>query len=311
MRIAIIDMGTNTFNLLIAETIENNTYNILFRDKAGVKLGKGGINDKVITPEAFERGVNAISYHMQSIQNYNVDKVVATATSGVRSTKNGKEFVEAIEKKFEIKIQIISGDEEAELIYRGVKQAVKFNNHNALILDIGGGSNEFIIANSSGLIWKHSFKLGIARLLDLFKPSNPITKADVLKVEEYIDSELQLLFDACKKYQPSDLIGCSGTFDSFRSMIIAKNGGIPEEVKKSNAYPIDLNDYAILHKELLKSTTEERKNIKGLELIRVEMIVLASIFTNFIIKKLNIKTLTQSAFAIKEGMADKILNRKN
>ena len=91
-------------------------------------------------------------------------------------------------------------------------------------------------------------------------------------------------------------------------MIIAKNGGIPENVKKRNSYPIDLNDYAILHKELLQSTLEERKNMKGLELVRVEMIVLASIFVNFIISKFNIKSLTQSAFAIKEGMADKILN---
>ena len=91
-------------------------------------------------------------------------------------------------------------------------------------------------------------------------------------------------------------------------MIIAKNGGIPDEVKKSNSYPINLNDYAILHNDLLKSTLEERKHMDGLELVRVEMIVLASIFVNFIINKLNIKSLTQSAFAIKEGMVDKVLN---
>ena len=308
MRIAIIDMGTNTFNLLIAEATENNRYKILFKDKAGVKLGKSGINNKIITPEAFERGIKAISQLMQSIKKYDTDKLVATATSGIRSTENGKEFVHAIENRFGIKIQIISGDEEAELIYRGVKQAIKFNNHNALILDIGGGSNEFIIANSSGLLWKHSFKLGMARLLDMFNPSNPISKEEIKKVEQYIDSELELLYETFKKYQPEKLIGCSGTFDSFRSMIIAKNGGIPEIIKKQNFYNIDLTDYAILHKELLQSTLEERTNMKGLDLVRVEMIVLASIFVNFIIRKFKIKSLTQSAFAIKEGMADKILN---
>ena len=308
MRIAIIDMGTNTFNLLIAEATENNRYKILFKDKAGVKLGKNGINNKIITPEAFERGIKAISQLMQSIKKYDTDKLIATATSGIRSTENGEEFVRTIENRFGIKIQIISGDEEAELIYGGVKQAVKFNNHNALILDIGGGSNEFIIANNSGLLWKYSFKLGIARLLDMFNPSDPITEEEIKKVEKYIDSELEILYKAFKKYNPTKLIGCSGTFDSFRSMIIAKNGGIPEDVKKRNSYPINLNDYAILHTELLKSTLEERKNMKGLELVRVEMIVLASIFTNFIISKFNVKSLTQSAFAIKEGMADKILN---
>jgi exopolyphosphatase/guanosine-5'-triphosphate,3'-diphosphate pyrophosphatase len=308
MRIAVIDMGTNTFNVLVAETIKNNAYTILFKDKVGVKLGKGGINEKIITPEAFERGINAINQHLKSIRKYNVGKIITTATSGVRSTENGKEFVLAIEEKFKIKVQIISGDEEAELIYRGVKQAIQFNNHNSIILDIGGGSNEFIIANNMGILWKHSFKLGMARLLDKFNPSEPITSQEIDQVERYIDSELEILYTACKKHQPQDLIGCSGTFNTFRSMILAKNGGIPEEVKKSNSYPIDLNDYNILHSDLLKSTTEERINMKGLELVRVEMIVLASVFTNFIINKLNIKTLTQSAFAIKEGMADKVLN---
>jgi len=308
MRIAVIDMGTNTFNVLVAETTKNNNYTILFKDKAGVKLGKGGINNKIITPEAFKRGIDAVDQHLKSIKKYNVDKIIATATSGVRSTKNGEEFVHAIEEKFNIKIQIISGDEEAELIYRGVKQVVQFNNHNKIILDIGGGSNEFIIANNSGILWKHSFKLGMARLLDKFILSDPITMQEIKLVEKYIDSELDILYKACIKFKPEDLIGCSGTFDSFRSMILSKNGGIPESVKKSNSYPINLDDYSILHTDLLKSTTEERINMSGLELVRVEMIVLASIFTNFIINKLNIKTLTQSEYAIKEGMADKILN---
>ncbi|MCD4834166.1 MAG: hypothetical protein K8R31_10250 [Bacteroidales bacterium] len=308
MRIAIIDMGTNTFNLLIVETSDNNQYKIIFKDKAGVKLGKDGINNKLITPEAFERGINAISQHMQSITLFNAEKIITTATSGVRSTENGKEFVDSIENKFGIQIQIISGDEEAELIYRGVKQVVKFNNENVLILDIGGGSNEFIIANSTGLVWKKSFKLGMARLLDMFKPSDPITLDQTKKVEQYIDSELELLYEAFEKYQAKKLIGCSGTFDSFRAMIIAKNGGVPEKVKKSKSYPINLEDYAILHEDLLKSTLEERKKMEGLELVRIEMIVLASIFVNFIIRKFKINSLTQSAFAIKEGMVDKILN---
>lgn len=308
MKLAIIDMGTNTFNLLIVEVNENNTYQIILKDKAGVKLGKGGINNKIITQEAFQRGINAISQHINTIQTLNVDKIITTATEGVRSSKNGKEFVSSIEQKFGIKVQVISGDEEAELIYRGVMQAISFNNHSTLILDIGGGSNEFIIANNSGLLWKQSFKLGMARLLDMFNPSDPIANNEITQVEKYIDKELDELYRAVEKFKPEHLIGCSGTFDSFRSMILAKNGGIPDEVKKANSYPINLNDFKNLHEELLKSTTEERIHMEGLELVRVEMIVLASIFVNFIIKRLNIKTLTQSAFAIKEGMVDKILN---
>jgi exopolyphosphatase/guanosine-5'-triphosphate,3'-diphosphate pyrophosphatase len=308
MRIAIIDMGTNTFNLLIVETSNDKTYEIIFKGKEGVKLGKGGINNNIITPEAFERGLKAIEQHMLHIKENNVDKVIATATSGVRSTKNGQEFVNSIENKFNLKIRIISGDEEADLIYRGVKQAIKLNNKNSLILDIGGGSNEFIIANNDGLLWKHSFNLGIARLLDMFQPSDPITKDEIKKVEEYINIELALLYKAIKIYKPENLIGCSGTFNTFRSVIIAKNGCTSNEIRKKSSYPISLKDYAILHQELLNSTLEDRNNMKGLEPVRVEMIVLASIFVNFIINKLEIDSLTQSAFAIKEGLVNKILN---
>lgn len=309
MKIAIIDMGTNTFNLLIVETQENSGYKIIFKDKAGVKLGQGGINKKFITAEAFERGLNAIHKHLKSILPFQVDKTYAIATSGVRSTENGKKFVDTIENKFNLKVQVISGDEEAELIYRGVKQAVAFNDNHILILDIGGGSNEFIIANQQGLIWKESFDLGIARLLDMFSPSDPITEKEIQLIENYIDQKLDRLYSAVAKYLPSQLVGCSGTFDSFREMIIAQNGGVNYEAQTLSAYPINLHDYEKLHIDLIKSTLEDRKKMEGLELVRVEMIVLASIFVNFIIRKLKIKSLTQSAFAIKEGMVDKILNR--
>jgi len=311
MRIAIIDMGTNTFNLLIAEVTQDKNYKIIFKDKAGVKLGKGGINQKIITPEALQRGIEAIEKHLKSSKKYNTDKIFATATSGVRSTQNGKEFVETLEKLFNIKIQIISGDEEAELIYRGVRQAVEFNEQNALILDIGGGSNEFIIANKYGLLWKKSFNLGIARLLDRFKPSDPITPNEIDAVEKYIEQNLAELFKAVKKYQPVKIIGCSGTFDSFRAMIMAKKGNIPDNIKEQNHYLINLDDYRNLHQQLIQSTTAERLKMEGLEIVRVEMIVLASIFVNFILKYLNLRTIVQSNFAIKEGMIDKIVNIKN
>lgn len=311
MRMAIIDMGTNTFNILIVDVLKNNQYKILFNDKIGVKLGKGGINNKIITPEAFNRGVSAIEKHLITIKKFDVEQIITTATAGVRSTENGIEFVQALEKIFNLKIQIISGDEEAELIYLGVKQAVKFNDENALILDIGGGSNEFIIANKEGLIWKHSFDLGMARLLDLFNPSDPITTEEIKKVEDYIDSNLTILHQAVGNYNPKNLIGCSGTFDTFRSMILAKKGKISEDINHSNSYPIHMDDYEILHQDLIKSTLEERKKMEGLDMVRIEMIVLASIFVNFIIRKFNIKILTQSAFAIKEGMVYKILTVKN
>jgi len=308
MRIAVIDLGTNTFNLVIAEILNNNQYQIVFNDKAGVKLGKGGINKKEITPEAFQRALDGIAKHVESINKYEVDKVFATATSGIRSSENGRQLVSVIKEQFDIDVRIITGDEEAELIYRGIKQTVNFNQSYDLLLDIGGGSNEFIIVNKSGLHWKQSFDLGIARLLDRFNPSDPITREEVRQVEDYIDSELNSLYQAVHKFKPKRLIGSSGTFDSLREMIIEHKVLDKKMIKNQNSFVIDLLDYFELHSHLLKSTYQERLNFKGLEFVRIEMIVLASIFVNFIIKKLEIKTLVQSSFALKEGMIDKIIN---
>ena len=308
MRVAIIDLGTNTFNLLIADITEDKKYNIVFTDKAGVKLGKGGINNQIITPDAFQRALDGISKHLVNIQLYKAEKIVATATSGIRSTKNGHELVAEIEKQFGIQVNVISGDDEAELIYRGVKQVVPFDHENALILDIGGGSNEFIIANKNGLLWKQSFNLGIARLLDRFNPSDPITADEILRIEHYIDTELSPLYDAFNKYKPVRLIGSSGTFDTIRSLIIERKGMKRGDNTDKNSYRIDLIDYQNLHTDLLKSTYNERLEMKGLEFVRLEMIVVASIFVNFIINKFNLKSITQSHFALKEGMLDKIIN---
>lgn len=308
MRLAIIDLGTNTFNLLIVDVDANKQYKIIFNDKAGVKLGKGGINNKIITPEAFLRALNGIAKHMESIQKFNAEKIIATATSGIRSTENGKELVTQIKKQFGIDVKIISGDEEAELIYRGVKQTVDFTEENALILDIGGGSNEFILVNKNGLLWKQSFDLGISRLLDRFNPSDPITRCEITEVEKYIDSQLNPLYEAVKKYKPTTLIGSSGTFDSIREMIIEQKGIKQEDLINKNSYRINLFDYLSLHAELLKSTYNERLSMKGLEFVRIEMIVLASIFVNFIIQKIGIKSLIQSSYALKEGLVDKIIN---
>ncbi len=311
MKIAIIDLGTNTFNLLIAQTLPNNTFKTLLLDKQGVKLGKGGINNKTITTEAYMRGINAIEQLNIIIQENKVDKIIATATSGIRSSENGKELVKEIENKFNIKIKIIDGNKEAELIYYGVKQACNLNNNNILILDIGGGSNEFIIANKNTISWKHSFDLGIARLLDKFNPSDPISKNEISEIESYIENKLDILFNAISIYKPKTLIGSSGTFDSFRSMILETKNITNIEGFGDSSYKFDIEEYNKLHTVLLKSTHSERMTMKGLEQVRVDMIVLASIFVNFILKKFNLSEFFQSNYAIKEGVLAEFLNSIN
>ena len=300
---AILDFGTNTFNLLIAERKERG-FTILLSSKQPVKLGRGGIQVNTITPDAKERGFIAIQNHMEVIRNYEVDEIRAFATSAIRNASNGEKFIEEVYRRFGFRTRIIPGEREAELIYKGVRQAVELGEENSMILDIGGGSIEFIICNKQGIVWKKSFELGMARLLELFSLSDPITSEEVRALENYFRLELAPLREAVRKERPRTLIGASGSFDTFQAIIRLRKG------LDSDQYfgrEISLKDYGKLHKILVRSTREERAAMPGMEPVRVEMIVAATIFVSFVIRDCNISHLHHSEFALKEGVISELV----
>ncbi len=309
MQIAILDLGTNTFNLLIAESNGDKSFTILLNTKEGVKLGEGGINSKFITEAAFTRGLDAIERHFERMKQFKVDKIKAFATSAIRDASNGMEFTDALKNRFNLDISVIPGDKEAELIYVGVKQTIPFHNKRFIILDIGGGSNEFIIADDRQILWKRSFKLGMARLLEKFQPSNPITSDEISKVEAYLKVELTELFEQVNRYKPEVFIGASGSFDSFVAMLTSKNKLDHKNGDIFHQIPMDV--YKRLNQKLVASTKQERDNIEGLEPVRRDMIVLATIFVNFVLNETGLQTVYQSAYSLKEGAVFEMIEKSN
>ncbi|HET6245779.1 MAG: Ppx/GppA family phosphatase [Bacteroidetes bacterium] len=307
MKIAVIDLGTNTFNLLIGEVNNLNHYRILYNTKAAVQLGKGGITKRIITPEAINRGVITIGSYLQIISTYNVDKVYAYATSAVRGAINGKDFTDRIKTEFNLDINVISGEKEAELIYYGVKLGVNLTDETSVIMDIGGGSTEFIICNAYQIFWKKSFDVGAARILEAFQPSNPIKVEEIKKIEDYFNEELEELFAAIEFHQAKTLIGSSGSFDTFAE-IIAHKFYEPSIVENITEYTFNIGDYHIIHEQLIRSTREERYKTKGLIPMRVDMIVIASVFTSFMLKKNQISNMRLSAYSLKEGVLNEAIN---
>jgi exopolyphosphatase / guanosine-5'-triphosphate,3'-diphosphate pyrophosphatase len=301
MRTAILDLGTNTFNLLITETGPAGGAEIILSRKEPVKLGHGGINRGVILPDAIERGLAAIENHMKYIHLYGAEKIHAFATSAIRSAGNGSVFVKMVKEKFNITVKVISGDREAELIYLGVKQAIDLGMEKHLIIDIGGGSNELIIADCQQIFWKESYPIGMARLLDRFRPSDPIRQDEILSIENHIARSLKSFLDAARRYNPVTLIGSSGSFDTFRALLTAGNGKGPADTGQNPAFRFTPQDFFRLHGLLVKSTAQQRFSMEGMDPVRVEMIVIAGIFVNFIVRSLNIRLLMQSDFSLKEG----------
>lgn len=313
MRVSVIDLGTNTCNLLIVEAIQDGGYKTLYNNKLPVKLGKTGMDKKEIRPDAMNRGMNALEKHLQTIASYHCDKIFAFATSAVRSARNGEQFVAQIRERINLDIDVISGDREAELIYYGVMQAVRLDDVPVLIMDIGGGSNEFIIGDRDRIYWKKSYPLGVARLLDRFKPSDPITIEEIEFISNYLEEKLVDLFEEVRKYPIETLIGASGSFETMSAMIRADDPDFESETGQApKMVPIDLVDFENLYQKLINSTLKERKQMRGLEAMRLEMIVMATLLVKFILQKLKIKHLIQSGYALKEGVIYQLLkNGKN
>lgn len=309
MKIAVIDLGTNTFNLLIVEVNSDKTYSPVFQTKISVKLAEGGMNKGYIADVAFERGINAFKTHFATTQKHGVEKVYAFATSAIRGASNGLTFVEKIKSETGIDIKVISGDREAELIYYGVRSAVAMTNEASLIIDIGGGSTEFIIGNKDQIFWKQSFLLGAARLLELFPPSDPITDKEIEVFTTHLNKELQPLFEAVKKYPIKELIGSSGSFDSLAEMI-AHRFYTPEILDDKTEYEFKLEDCETVYNSILKSTNAERLLMKGLVAMRVDMIVVSSVIVHFVISSFSIEKMRLSTYSLKEGVIYEVLHNK-
>ena len=299
MNTAIIDLGTNTFNLLIGR-IEEGRVVTEFKTKIPVKLGKGGFAKRHLTEDAIARGLLAIESHINTAQEHGVESIVAFATSAVRDASNGADFVRQIQSDYGLQVQVISGNREAELICEGVRSSSDFGAESLLIMDIGGGSTEFILTSVGQIHWKKSYALGVSRLLERIQPSDPLGADDLDALHSILDDALTDLGKALELYPAAHLVGSSGSFDTMADLILA--GIYKEEVSsKGNRYDFRLNDFETIYTQLRYSTQAERLAMPGMLEMRAEMMVLSSSIIRYVVQRWNMKQVTLSTYALKEG----------
>lgn len=289
-RLGIIDIGTNTFNLLVVDRNADG-FDKIYSTKIGVGLGLGGINESLISEDAMERGVEALQIFLDKCDELKVSKVKAFATSAVRDAENKLDFLHKV-NDLGIQIEVITGEREAELIYEGITLGYDFDQP-ALIMDIGGGSTEFIFANKNGVIRSESFNIGTSRIYQLFDFGDPYTKENVAELIEYLEEKTLGFFD---DMETAVLIGASGSFETFYAILNQRE--YPE-----NEFE-DMNATDVIHvlDDMIHSTLEEREQNDFIIPIRKKMAPIAAVKIKWIMEKLNIKTLTISPYAMKEGV---------
>ncbi len=309
MRISIIDIGTNTINLLVADVnTERGTYTIVHSSKVTARLGKDGINNSCLTPEAMQRGLDAIEQHMKTLSTFGtIDRIVAIGTSALRVAENRDEFINQVRDKFNIEVRVISGDDEARMIFDGVKQVFPISRERVLILDIGGGSCEFIIANRDGIIWEHSYEVGMARLIDKFQPSDPITPQQIKNIEAHLRNNMMSLYEALHNYPTTTLVGTSGSFDTMAAIVAGKNHPYLN-VRLSTSYEIPIYNFDETYRKIINSNTQQRLEMKGMDTARADLIVPGVIFINFVLTELRMERLFQCGFALKQGAIYQLVN---
>jgi exopolyphosphatase/guanosine-5'-triphosphate,3'-diphosphate pyrophosphatase len=215
---AVIDLGTNTFHLLIVAPDEQLGFREVFRERRFIKLAEGGI--EYLSDAAVQRGLEALVDFKSELDRHQVVEVRAIGTAALRTARNGSAFIELVKDTTGIQIELIDGSEEARLIHLGVALATPLGTERGLIMDIGGGSVEFIIADVEKVYWAQSFPVGVAVLYERFHKNEPISEAEQMALKAFLKEQLRPLGNALDRYPCQDLLGASGTFDVLEDILV-------------------------------------------------------------------------------------------
>jgi len=295
---AVIDCGTNTFHLLIAQAKKEGGFKEIYRERRYIKLAEEGI--QTIGRQAYQRAIKALQDYAQIIQKHKVINTRVSGTAALRTASNGYELVEEAAISTGLKIDIIPGDAEAQLIYKGVEQAIGLQEDRWMIMDIGGGSVEFIIVDNQGVRWFESFPIGVAVTYKHFHKKEPISEEEITHLETFLAGQLANLHTALLRYPTSHLVGAAGTFDVIGNVL-----GMQKDTPYSTT--IKLDGFPPFYTRLIRASQKERHLMSDIPDDRADMIVVALILVDYIIKLAEINRLTVSDFSMKEGMLSEMM----
>lgn len=300
-RLAAIDIGTNSFHLVIADVNpETKMFNIIGKEREMVRLGSSPGDMKVLSEEAIERGITALK-RFKILADSAEAPIRAVATSAVREARNRNIFITRVKKETGIKIEVASGVEEARYIYLGVLQALPVFNKKILLIDIGGGSTEFLVGEKREIFYDHSVKLGAIRLTLKFFEDGETDSKSVKECRRFVRGILSSVIREIQRTGFDAVIGSSGTIMNIAEMI---------NIEKNGEEKIRLNNFKFTNVELLDAVDKitEAKNVKqrakipGIDQDRLDIIPAGAIILEQIFKELDIKEMTVSEYALREGI---------
>lgn len=298
-RIAAIDLGTNSFHAIIVDIHTDGTLETVDTYKEMVCLGED-VAEHRLSEKAMQRGLEAMKKIKLLCERQGVEKILAYATSAIRESVNGGDFIQMVIDQTQIKIYAIPGELEAELIGHAVQHAIALGSEPVLMMDIGGGSVEFIVGNNEKFYSLISRKIGVSRTASNFIKHDPVTNSEIKALREFFYGQLKKVTKALKRHPADTLIGSSGTMENIASILAGiKNTDTSVTL---NEFVYTPSDFKKVYKQLIGLNQKERLQVTGLDPKRVDFIVPGLVLVDLIINKYKIKQVKTSTQALREGI---------
>jgi exopolyphosphatase/guanosine-5'-triphosphate,3'-diphosphate pyrophosphatase len=302
-RIAAIDIGTNSIHMIVAEARGHRGYKVIDREKDMVQLGLSSLGGQPLTDDAIERGVLSIAKMSEIAQRWHADEIIAVATSAVREAPNRRDFLRLVREASGVKVRVISGEEEADYIFRAVRSAVEIDGSTAVCIDIGGGSAELIVGTAAEIYFTASQPLGSLRLSQHFELTGRPTEAALTACRKHVAESAARLRKRIKRLGLDMAIGTSGTIQALASICSPGGGGDGD----STSHALKRLELARLEEiipQLALLTAAERSQCFGIDGKRAATIVGGAVALEGLLRALRIESLLACPVAIREGIIE-------
>jgi exopolyphosphatase / guanosine-5'-triphosphate,3'-diphosphate pyrophosphatase len=307
MRIAAIDIGTNSIHMIVVRVRPDLSFEVVDREKEMVRLGAGGLDGRSLTPTAMTAALQTLAKFRRLADSHKVDEIVAAATSAIREADNGGDFIANVARRTGIQIRVISGTEEARLIHLAAVYGVHMGGSPAVVIDIGGGSIEVTLGTASHLSHARSFKLGVIRLTERFVRTDPLAPRDERRLVKHINKEIGGYLDTIAGRRFDRVIGTSGTILSLGALALSEDGVVRDEALRNRR--VGAKAIHRVRKRLSGADLEARLHMDGLDPRRADIAVAGSVLLDSVMRRLGADDITLCDLALREGLVLDYIHR--
>jgi len=313
MKLAAIDIGSNSIHLVIVRAVKGQHPEIIDREKEMVRLGAGTLREHRLSRKTIERAIVTLRRFKKMAEHNGANPIIATATSAVRESRNSDEFIDQVRKVVGLEVQVLPGVEEARLIAMAVSEVTDFNGRRALIIDIGGGSTEFIITGGGEPELMRSLRLGAVRLTEKFITTDPISIEQRDRLVSNIRSDFTRTAAEIKSVGYDFVIGSSGTILNMVNAVAQADelyGHEDSRAYEAFSQTVTLEQIEWLNRKLGRMTLRERRRVQGIEKGRADIIVAGGVLLQCILSELGALEITSCDWSLREGVILNYLGRK-